>query len=149
MIDKPQWAGTSPSGEPFVKQAEDTLIPDLISIVNVGGEYQFIIFDAKYYNLQLECNKKLRGQPGIESITKQYLYQLAYQPFVEAHHIRTVRNCFLMPTAASEVAEKGEVSLGMLQNLGLKNIQIRLLPASTMYRHYIDNTKFNLQSLNL
>ena len=155
LIDKPQWSGTAPNGESFVKQAEDTLIPDLISIVNivnvvnVDGTYQFIIFDAKYYNIQLEHSKKLRGQPGIESITKQYLYQLAYQPFVEAHQISTVQNCFLMPTAASEVAENGEVSLGMLQNLGLQNIQIRLLPASIMYRHYMDDTKFNLQSLNL
>ena len=149
LIDKPQWSGTAPTGEPFVKQAEDTLIPDLISIVCVDGDYQFIIFDAKYYNIQFEHNKKLRGQPGIESITKQYLYQLAYQPFVETHQISTVRNCFLIPTASSDVIEKGVVSLGMLQNLGLQNIQIRLLPASTMYKHYIDNTKFNLQSLNL
>lgn len=149
LIDKPQWSGAAPNGEPFVKQAEDTLIPDLISIVNVDGDYQFIIFDAKYYNIQLEHNKKLRSQPGIESITKQYLYQLAYQPFVEAHQIGTVRNCFLMPTASSEVTEKGVVSLGMLQSLGLENIQIRLLPASTMYKHYVDNTKFNPQSLNL
>jgi len=34
LIDKPKWAGTKPNGEPFVKQAEATLIPDLISIVN-------------------------------------------------------------------------------------------------------------------
>lgn len=149
LIDKPQWSGTAPTGEPFVKQAEDTLIPDLISIVCVDGDYQFIIFDAKYYNIQFEHNKKLRGQPGIESITKQYLYQLAYQPFVETHQISTVRNCFLIPTASSDVIEKGVVPLGMLQNLGLQNIQIRLLPASTMCKHYIDNTKFNLQSLNL
>lgn len=149
LIDKPQWAGTAPSGEPFVKQAEDTLIPDFISIINVNGDYQFIIFDAKYYNIQLEHNKKLRGQPGIESITKQYLYQLAYQPFVEAHQIRTVRNCFLMPTMGSEVIEKGVVSLGMLQSRGLQSIQIRLLPVSTMYKHYVDNTKFNPQLLNL
>ena len=53
--------------------------------------------------IQLEYNKKLRGQPGIESITKQYLYQLAYQPFVEAHQIDTVRNCFLMPTSSAEI----------------------------------------------
>ena len=72
-----------------------------------------------------------------------------YQPFVETHQISTVRNCFLIPTASSDVIEKGVVSLGMLQNLGLQNIQIRLLPASTMCKHYIDNTKFNLQSLNL
>lgn len=62
-----------------------------------------------------------------------------YQPFVETHQISTVRNCFLIPTASSDVIEKGVVSLGMLQNLGLQNIQIRLLPASTMYKHYIDN----------
>lgn len=149
LIDKPQWAGTAPSGEPFVKQAEDTLIPDLISIVNVDGGYQFIIFDAKYYNIQLEHNKKLGGQPGIESITKQYMYQLAYQPFVEAHQIGAVRNCFLMPTASTEISSKGAASLAMLDKLGLQRIQVRLLPAETMYRHYIENTKMDIQVLNL
>ena len=149
LIDKPQWSGTAPGGDVFVKQAEDTLIPDLISIVNVDGDCQFIIFDAKYYNIQLDHNKKLRGQPGIESITKQYLYQLAYQPFMEAHQICTVRNCFLMPTASAEIIEKGTASLAMLRNLGLEDIQVRLLPADMMYRHYIENTKLNVRMLNL
>ena len=54
-----------------------TLIPDLISIVYLDGVCQFIIFDAKYYNLQLEHDKKLRGQPGIESITKHSIYKKA------------------------------------------------------------------------
>ena len=149
LIDKPQWSGTASNGESFVKQAEDTLIPDLISIVNVDGNYQFIIFDAKYYNIQLEHNKKLRGQPGIESITKQYLYQLAYQPFAEAHQINAVRNCFLMPTDSAEVVEKGTVSLAMLSNLGLQDIQVRLLPTKTVYRHYLKNTKMDIKILNL
>ena len=107
------------------------------------------IFDAKYYNIQLEHNKRLRGQPGIESITKQYLYQLAYQPFAEAHQINTVRNCFLMPTDSAEVVEKGTVSLSMLSNLGLQDIQVRLLPAETVYRHYLENTKMDIRILNL
>ena len=149
LIDKPQWSGTAPNGEAFVKQAEDTLIPDLISIVNVDGDYQFIIFDAKYYNIQFEQNKKLRGQPGIESITKQYLYQLAYQPFVEAHQISTVRNCFLMPTSSMEIVKKGTASLAMLRNLGLQDIQVRLLPAKLMYQHYIENTKIDIRTLQL
>lgn len=149
LIDKPQWASTKPNGEPFVKQAELTLIPDLISIVNSNGEYQFIIFDAKYYNIQLEHNKKLCGQPGIESITKQYLYQLAYQPFVDAHQIKTIRNCFLMPTAADVMDKKGVASLAMLSRLGLQDIQIRLLPAETMYKHYIENTKMDISILEL
>ena len=149
LIDKPQWAGTAPSGEPFAKQAEETLIPDLISIIDVDGDYQFIIFDAKYYNIQLGHNKKLRGQPSIESIAKQYLYQLAYQRFAEAHQINAVRNCFLMPTDSAEVVEKGTVSLSMLSNLGLQDIQVRLLPAETVYRHYLENTKMDIRILNL
>ncbi len=75
LIDRPQWTGTAPDGEPFIRQAEDTLIPDLISIVYLDGVCQFIIFDAKYYNLQLEHDKKLRGQPGIESITEHSIYK--------------------------------------------------------------------------
>lgn len=149
LIGKPEWCGFAPSGEPFSKRAEDTLIPDLISIVDVHGDYQFIIFDAKYYNLQLQYNKVLRGHPGIESITKQYLYQLAYQPFVDAHQIGTVRNCFLMPTAASAIISKGSVSMSMLENLGLQPIQVRLLPADLMYRHYLENTKLDILKLNL
>ncbi len=149
LIDKPQWNGLSADGSEFVKQAEDTLIPDLVSIVENDGEYQFIIFDAKYYNMQLEKNKKLRGQPGIESITKQYLYQLAFRPFIEEHHIPVTRNCFLMPTAAPEIVDKGSVSLEMLHALGLQDIQIRLLPAERVFAHYISNTKLDIRSLKL
>ena len=91
----------------------------------------------------------MRGQPGIESITKQYVYQLAYQPFVVAHQISIVRNCFLMPTASVEIVEKGTASLAMLSNLGLQDIQVRLLPAEMMYRHYIENTKLDIRLLGL
>ena len=38
---------------PFTKLAEDTLIPDIVSLVNINGDCQFIIFDAKYYNCLL------------------------------------------------------------------------------------------------
>ena len=105
--------------------------------------------EAPALPIKLEHNKRLRGQPGIESITKQYLYQLAYQPFAEAHQINTVRNCFLMPTDSAEVVEKGTVSLSMLSNLGLQDIQVRLLPAETVYRHYLENTKMDIRILNL
>ena len=130
------------------KDAFDGAKPSYI-IFAKGWVYQFIIFDAKYYNIQLEENKKLRGQPGIESITKQYLYQLAYQPFVEEHQIKTVRNCFLMPTNGKDVVVKGTASLAMLSSLGLQDIQIRLLSAETMYKHYIENTKMDIGLLQL
>ena len=149
LIDRPRWEGTAPNGETFEKEAKDTLIPDIISIVNMDEDCQFILFDAKYYNLQLEYGKKLCGQPGIESITKQYLYQLAYRPFAEAHEISTVKNCFLMPTASAEIVEIGTVSLAMLSKLDLQDIKVRLLPAETVYQHYIKNTKIDIRDLNL
>lgn len=54
-----------------------------------------------------------------------------------------------MPTASTEIIEKGTVSLAMLGKLGLQDIQVRLLPAGTMYRHYIENTKMDIRTLNL
>ena len=125
------------------------MIPDIVSIVSADGECQFIIFDAKYYNIQLQHDKKLRGQPGVESITKQYLYQLAFQSFVEAHSFNSVKNCFLLPAASEEIQNVGFASLAMLDALGLQRISVCLLPASLMYRHYLENTKLDVRQLNL
>lgn len=149
LIDKPKWVAKDSDGDEFEKTAPDTLIPDLISILKQDGNVQFIIFDAKYYNLQMEQRKPLRGQPGIESITKQYLYQLAYQPFLDAHHIQHVHNCFLMPSDGQTIVDKGYVSLGLFTQIPLCPIQVRLLPATLMYEHYLKNTKLDIQKLLL
>ncbi|MDO4840553.1 MAG: LlaJI family restriction endonuclease [Desulfovibrionaceae bacterium] len=149
LIERPKWTGTAQDGTTFARLASDTLVPDIVSVVKAGeNDCRFIIFDAKYYNLLLERHKDLSGNPGIESVTKQYLYQLAFQPFTEAHKMQ-VRNCFLMPTASSEIIAKGTVTLAMLQSLGLKDIQIRLLPAKLMYRHYLEGSRLDIRSLHL
>lgn len=59
--------------------------PDLITLAETNQGVDFIIFDAKYYNTKLEPDTPSKGQPGIESISKQYLYQLAYQKFIKDH----------------------------------------------------------------
>jgi DNA-binding Lrp family transcriptional regulator len=142
LIEKPLWTFTG-------KCAKDTLIPDLISIVEVDGEYQFIIFDAKYYNARLEEGQAPTGQPGIESVTKQYLYQLAYQKFIEDHNFSAVKNCFLLPTENSEIEDKGEVRMEMLSNLGLQDIKTRLIPAKLAYDLYLSGRKMDIGTLNL
>ena len=138
LIEKPLWTATG-------KTANDTLIPDLISIS--GGT--FIIFDAKYYNAKLEHNQTPKGQPGIESVTKQYLYQLAYQEFINEHGFSDVKNCFLLPTEKDEIELKGEVSMKMLSNLGLRNIEVRFIPAKMVYELYLMGRKMNLKKLEL
>lgn len=138
IIEKPLWSATG-------ETASDTLIPDLISISNG----QFIIFDAKYYNAVLKPELPPKGQPGIESITKQYLYQLAYQKFIDDHGFSDVKNCFLLPTEESAVIAKGEVSMKMLSALGLQNIKVRLLPADTVFELYLSSRKMDIGILDL
>lgn len=138
LIEKPLWTATN-------KRADDTLIPDLITI----AENQFIIFDAKYYNVQLERGSAPKGQPGIESVTKQYLYQLAYQNFISAHNFSVIRNCFLMPTEKKKIEDRGEVLMNMLSDLGLENIKVRLLPADMAYDHYLSGRKLDISQLEL
>lgn len=138
LIEKPLWSATG-------KTAKDTLIPDLVTITGS----QFIIFDAKYYNAQLERGLAPKGQPGIESVTKQYLYQLAYQKFINDHDFAEIKNCFLMPTENEEVEPRGEVSMEMLSNLGLTDIKVRFIPATMAYEHYLSGRKMNITLLRL
>ena len=138
LIEKPLWSVTG-------KTAADTLIPDLISIAG----NQFIIFDAKYYNARLESGNAPKGQPGIESVTKQYLYQLAYQKFITDHNFTLVKNCFLMPTEGEEIEERGEASMEILSSLGLQNIKVRFLPARLVYDHYLSGRKMDVSLLRL
>ena len=149
VIDKPLWSAKNEEGMSFTKEASDTLIPDLIGLYNIDGKNIFIIFDAKYYCLQLEESKPLRGQPGIESITKQYLYQLAYQKFINDHQFDVVKNCFLLPTEGDAIVDNGVASLAILSNLNLEPIQVRLLPAKDVFDHYLNQKLYDISSLNI
>ena len=108
-----------------------------------------MIFDAKYYCAQLDEGKPPKGQPGIESVTKQYLYQLAYQKFMTDHNITHVKNCFLLPTDDEAVVDKGEVCMEMLSNLGLQNIAVRLLPVRIAYETYLSGRHLDIDILGL
>lgn len=149
IIEKPQWEGLSPDGLAFIKEATDTLTPDLICINQHGNNTTFCIFDAKYYCIQLDRNKALRGQPGVGDITKQYLYQLAYSQFVQECGINSTRNCFLSPSEEDEVIPLGSASMEMLTNLGLQRIQIRLLPAKIMFDYYLSRKQLPYEMLGL
>lgn len=144
LIEKPKWCG-----EGFVHETKDTLIPDLIAINEYDGQDWFIIFDAKYYLIQLEKNRLLRGNPGVSDVVKQYMYQLAYKNFLADHHIAVIKNCFLMPTEGNEIINKGKAKLDMLSNLGLEDIQIRLIPADRLFNCYLRGKKINIEELRL
>ena len=144
IIEHPSWVGKD-----FSLLASDTLETDTLVVTKYDQEDFFVILDAKYYVLKMEKGKKLRNNPGVGDVTKQYLYQLAFKDFIEAHNIRYVRNCFLMPTEGPCIVEKGYVEMKMLSKLKLENIQIRMLPAATVFDCYLFGRTIEIKELNL
>ena len=142
IIEKPFWSFTS-------CRANKSLIPDLITIYKEDEKLYFLIFDAKYYTPILTANIPPKNQPGIESITKQYLYQLAYQNFIKIFKIDKVINCFLMPTEEMEVIEKGFVRMDMLKKIELQDIQVRLMPAQIAYTYYLASRLFPIRDIKI
>lgn len=140
IIEKPVWYYM----DKYPNIAEGTFIPDIVTF----WYNQFVILDAKYYNLKFGENK-LKGQPGLESITKQYLYELAYKEFIEEHEFSGVKNAFLLPKYTGEIENIGIAKLEILSNLGLEDIQVIMLPADKLNQYYLENKNMNISMLNL
>ena len=146
IIEKPKWDFFG------IKEFEKkTLIPDLITFNLENAE--FLIFDAKYYDIDVNENK-LEGQPGIGSIIKQYLYQLAYKEFIELNGFTKIKNAFLFPSE-HDTQNKGLVKLNMLNSIkfdkdfSLQDIQIIFVSASYFYELYLNNDFIDVSYLNL
>lgn len=136
VIDRPKWIGNREDGTVFIEES-DTFIPDTVTIKN----NILYIYDAKYYCIQFK-ERHLSGQPGIDSITKQYMYQLAYMEFVKRNGIDGVQNYFIIPTEEEEIQKTGVVQLEVMAALELVDIQILLLPSYHIYDHYINGQIF-------
>ncbi len=139
LIEKPVWTKTG-------KEAADTLIPDIVTISKKDGQYMFAIYDAKYYVPVLDAGKQLTGQPGIESVAKQYLYRLAFQKFIKDHDIQSVENCFLFPAEngfeeSGGLNECGTVELNFLKDLCPEGIKVIFLSADKAYDLYLSGKR--------
>jgi hypothetical protein len=145
MIKAPRWRKEE---YPLVKDPKvETLKPDLVCIYPVNEEqkeYCFGIYDAKYYCIDYQVSgekARIAGQPGVGDVTKQYLYQLAFDDFITKQGYRYVQNMFFCP---DETADRnfGWVQMDMLHQIGnkkLENIAVVKLCASEMYDLYLAN----------
>ena len=126
--------------------ASATLIPDTVSFTtNVNNEHVFCIYDAKYY-VPSESGK-MRYQPGLESVTKQFHYQSAYEPFIMDHDFDVVDNAFLVPTASEELHQIGRVSfkevMGEVEPPLSNYITMWALPASQIFDAYLSGEQID------
>lgn len=78
LIERSNWCLAD--AKPFDGQ-RPRFIPDIAAFHQHNGETIFVIFDAKYYTYSPSADRL----PGIGDIDKQYLYELAFKPFLEAH----------------------------------------------------------------
>ena len=100
----------------------------------------FEIYDAKYYKIRLDENG-VKNQPGVTDITKQYLYELAYQNFIEQNKLNLKRNAFLMPIDGEDKKFLGVASMEIfsnIENLKLKQIEVILVPCEKVYKKYLN-----------
>ena len=83
----------------------------------------------------------MKGQPGLESVTKQFLYQSAYKEFVLDHGFDYVVNAFLAPSAGDSLLELARVSfpkvMGEVEPPFSNYVHMWALPAGEVFGAYL------------
>lgn len=128
----------------------DTLIPDTVTFARGGdGARLFCIYDAKYY-VPSESGR-MTGQPGVESVTKQFLYQSAYRDFVLDHGFDRVVNAFLVPGEESKPRLLATVSFPKViatETAPCSScIAMVALPARRIFELYLNGTQTDAKNL--
>lgn len=145
IIPTPEWTVVSLTGEEEPCDKTQTFIPDLITLSEDGST--LCIFDAKYYTPKLSAGHKPKGQPGIESVAKQFLYQEAYKTFAVDNGLTSVLNAFLMPTCSDNARMVARVSFShIFSNIEAplsKYIDVWELPAEKVFAGYLENRRLD------
>lgn len=122
---------------------KNRLTPDILKVVVHENIRCLLILDAKYYNLRIE-NEYLKGNPGIDDITKQYLYHTALKSYIEKNNITKVINAFLLPSELKTYVQ-GEVVLDFMKQFSDIDINLIKLNVDEIINMYCGYKKYNLQ----
>ena len=114
IIDRPEWKSVNSD---TVNETE-TFEPDIISF----EENNLAIYDAKYYTTSFDSNGKIKNVPGVESLAKQIIYELAYRDFADENDMIISKNSYLMPTEGATDYVLGSGSIELFKNHTLGNI---------------------------
>ena len=139
IIPCPKWRIRTDDDSLVDCDPTDTLIRDIVTIYAYDDAATVChIYDAKYYTPRF--GRRLQKVPGIESVTKQLLYQSAYRDFIKGNGFALVRNIFLIPHDGDDFVDKGDVSFGVVAYEGppfTPLIEVVLAPASSVLECYI------------
>lgn len=142
-IENPLWQ----IGNNEYKSAE--LIPDIITLKNqTSGNTALYILDGKYYLIN-EKDEKLVGNPGVQDVVKQYVYNAAIKSFIDNFRIGEVANVFLIPKLESDNSENLKIAnvpyWTMQKNTfnELPTLQVIKLNPNIVWDHYLNNQLIN------
>lgn len=136
LISNPIW-----KLDGVIEYIAPTLKPDILCVTH----NTFAILDAKYYKLGVK-NDVIIGHPGVEDVTKQYLYHLAFEAFIRKFNFSKVKNIFLFPTAKNTLSQIGSVKIDFLGNLTLRDILLFEVPAEIVFELYSKGKKISIES---
>ncbi|WP_277302119.1 LlaJI family restriction endonuclease [Veillonella caviae] len=131
IISRPIWE----EYETGVKDSTNTLIPDIVAF----EDDNLVIYDAKYYNTHF-INYKIKNVPGIESLTKQILYELAYREFAKENSMKIAKNSYLMPYDGENDYILGSGRFDILKNYtwgSINDVTIEMVAANKAFLKYI------------
>lgn len=127
-----------------IELKKNRLTPDILKVFSKDNKKYLLILDAKYYNMTFK-NEKLQGNPGIEDITKQYLYHSALKKYINNNRIDEVINAFLFPTQENTHIQ-GEVYLDFMKSqYSNENIKLVQLNVNNIIEMYCSNKKYNIK----
>lgn len=120
------------------------LTPDILKVFEYNNEKYLLILDAKYYNLRVE-NEHVKGNPGIEDITKQYIYHTALGSYIKDNSISKIINAFLFPCESNTYVQ-GKVELDFMKDFSDYNINLIQLNVDKIIDMYCGYKKYNLEN---
>lgn len=95
----------------------------------------------------------MRKQPGLESVTKQLLYQSAYRKFVKDHGFERVINAFLVPSCDGELKLIARVSfpevMGVEEPPFSNYVDMWAVPAAEIFDAYLDGRELDAKDWNV
>lgn len=126
------------------QEKKNRLTPDILKVTKYNGEKYLLILDAKYYNVIVEKGR-IKGNPGIEDITKQYLYHSALNNYMIREGIdeNNIVNAFLFPSELESYIQ-GQVSIGFMNKFSQQPINLVQLNVNEVINMYCNNKKYNL-----
>ena len=148
IIPRPTWERPVVGGGFTACREVDTLIPDTVTFhMGADGAQTFCIYDAKYYVPSLRG--RMVGQPGLESVTKQLLYQSAYRSFVRDHRFGRVVNAFLVPSCDDNLRKIARVSftevMGRAEEPLGNFVDMWALPAAAVFEAYLEGKELEAE----